>query len=279
MAARTRSGSRRPRRGRSDLLPRVAVALPAIVYAVVITYFGGWVFAGGVFVLGVICLHELFRMYEGLRPVKLAGFAALAGLGVAALLGDERQVLLAMVAFVPVMFLIALAMPEREGVTVTDGMAVTVFGVFWVGMAIAHAILLRETPHGDGIVIDILVGTFVGDTGAYLGGRSFGTRRLAPRISPNKTVEGLLIGFLVAVLATWCAGLYQDWLSQGQALLLGVAVGLAAPLGDLFESQVKRDAGAKDAGGMFGAHGGALDRLDAAFFTLIAGYYVWLALL
>jgi phosphatidate cytidylyltransferase len=279
MAARTRSGSRRPRRGRSDLLPRVAVALPAIVYAVLITYFGGWVFAGGVFVLGVICLHELFRMYEGLRPVKLAGFAALAGLAVAALLGDERQVLLAMVAFVPVMFLIALAMPQREGVTVTDGMAVTVFGVFWVGMAIAHAILLRETPHGDGIVIDILVGTFVGDTGAYLGGRSFGTRRLAPRISPNKTVEGLLIGFLVAVLATWCAGLYQDWLSQGQALLLGVAVGLAAPLGDLFESQVKRDAGAKDAGGMFGAHGGALDRLDAAFFTLIAGYYVWLALL
>jgi phosphatidate cytidylyltransferase len=279
MAARTRSGSRRPRRGRSDLLPRVAVALPAIVYAVLITYFGGWVFAGGVFVLGVICLHELLRMYEGLRPVKLAGFAALAGLGVAALLGDERQVLLAMVAFVPVMFLIALAMPEREGVTVTDGMAVTVFGVFWVGMAIAHAILLRETPHGDGIVIDILVGTFVGDTGAYLGGRSFGTRRLAPRISPNKTVEGLLIGFLVAVLATWCAGLYQDWLSQGQALLLGVAVGLAAPLGDLFESQVKRDAGAKDAGGMFGAHGGALDRLDAAFFTLIAGYYVWLVLL
>jgi phosphatidate cytidylyltransferase len=277
--SRSRSRSRRPRRGRSDLVPRVAVALPAIVYAIVITSFGGWVFAGGVFLLGVICLHELFRMYEHLRPVKLAGFAALAGLAVAALLGDERQVLLASVAFVPVMFLIALAMPQREGVTVTDGMAITVFGVFWVGMAIAHAILLRESPHGDGIVIDVLVGTFVGDTGAYLGGRSFGTRRLAPRISPNKTLEGLVIGFLVAVLATWCAGLYQDWLSHGQALLLGVAVGLAAPLGDLFESQVKRDAGAKDAGGMFGAHGGALDRLDAAFFTLIAGYYVWLALL
>ena len=158
-------------------------------------------------------------------------------------------------------------------------MAITVFGVFWVGMAIAHAILLRGTPHGDGIMIDVLVGTFVGDTGAYLGGRSFGTRRLAPRISPNKTVEGLVIGFVVAVLATWCAGLYQDWLTHGQALLLGVAVGLAAPLGDLFESQVKRDAGAKDAGSAFGAHGGALDRLDAAFFTLIAGYYVWLAML
>jgi len=255
------------------------VALPAIAFAIFIVAYGGWVFAAGALALGILCLHELFRMYEGLRPVKLAGFAALVGLAVAAEAGDERQVLLAAVAFFPVVFLLALAMPQREGVTVTDGMAITVFGVFWVGMAIAHAILLRDTVHGDGIIIDILVGTFVGDTGAYLGGRSFGTRRMAPRISPNKTVEGLVIGFFVAVLATWCAGLYQDWLSHGQALLLGVAVGLAAPLGDLFESQVKRDAGAKDAGRAFGAHGGALDRLDAAFFTLVAGYYVWLALL
>jgi phosphatidate cytidylyltransferase len=274
-----RSRSRRPRRGSSDLPARIAVALPAIAFAIFIVAYGGWVFAAGALALGILCLHELFRMYEGLRPVKLAGFAALVGLAVAAEAGDERQVLLAAVAFVPVVFLLALAMPQREGVTVTDGMAITVFGVFWVGMAIAHAILLRDTVHGDGIIIDILVGTFVGDTGAYLGGRSFGTRRMAPRISPNKTVEGLVIGFFVAVLATWCAGLYQDWLSHGQALLLGVAVGLAAPLGDLFESQVKRDAGAKDAGRAFGAHGGALDRLDAAFFTLVAGYYVWLALL
>ena len=275
----TRARTRRPRRGRSDLMARIAVAVPAIVFAAVIVAYGGWVFTAGAFVLGILCLHELFRMYEGLRPVKLAGFAALAGLALAAQAGGERQVLLAAVASVPLIFLLALAMPRREGVTVTDGLIVTVFGVFWVGMAIAHAILLRDTPHGDGIVIDILVGTFVGDTGAYLGGRSFGTRRLAPRISPNKTVEGLVIGFFVAVLATWCAGLYQDWLSGRDAVILGVAVGLAAPLGDLFESQVKRDAGAKDAGRAFGAHGGALDRLDAAFFTLVAGYYVWLALL
>jgi phosphatidate cytidylyltransferase len=279
MATRRRRSRRRPRRGGSDLPARVAVALPAIAFAIFIVASGGWVFAAGAFLLGIVCLHELFRMFEALRPVKLAGFAALAGLAVAAQAGDERQVLLAAVAFVPLMFLLALAMPSREGVTPTMGMAITTFGVFWIGMAIAHAILLRGTPHGDGIVIDVLVGTFVGDTGAYIGGRSFGTRRLAPRVSPNKTVEGLVIGFLVAVLATWCAGLYQDWLSHGQALLLGVAVGLAAPLGDLFESQVKRDAGAKDAGRAFGAHGGALDRLDAAFFTLVAGYYVWLALL
>jgi len=262
-----------------DLGRRLLIAVPAVAYALFIIIAGGWVFAVGILLMGLICLHELFRMYERARPVRLAGFLALIGLAVAAEAGGERQVLLALVAFVPVLFLLAVAMPSRSSATVTEGMAVTMLGVVWVGMAVAHAILLRDVRHGDAIIIDVLVGTFVGDTGAYLGGRSFGSRRLAPRISPNKTVEGLLCGVLAAVLATWAAGLYQDWLSHGQALLLGLAVGIAAPLGDLFESRVKRDAGAKDAGTLFGAHGGALDRLDAAFFTLVAGYYVWLAML
>ena len=270
---------RRRRRGGSDLGLRLLAAVPAVAYAIFIIVMGGWVFAIGALLLGVVCLHELFRMYETVRPVKLAGFLALGGFAVAALEGGERQVLLALVAFFPLMFLLGLAMPRREGPSLTAGMSITVLGVVWVGMAIAHAILLRETAHGDGIIVDILVGTFLGDTGAYLGGRYFGTRKLSPRISPNKTVEGLVIGFLTAVVATWAAGLYQDWLTHGQALILGAAVGAAAPVGDLLESAVKRDAGTKDAGTLFGAHGGALDRLDAAFFTLVTGYYVWLALM
>jgi phosphatidate cytidylyltransferase len=270
---------RRRRRGGSDLGLRILVAIPAVAYAIFIIIMGEWVFAAGVFLLGVVCLHELFRMYEGVRPIKLAAFLGIAGLAVAALEGGERQVLLALVAFVPVMFLLGMAMPRNEGPSLTAAMSLTTLGVVWIGMAVAHAILLRETPNGLGIIIDILVGTFLGDTGAYLGGRWFGTRRLAPRISPNKTVEGLVIGFITAVIFTWAAGLYQDWLTHGQALILGAAVGATAPLGDLLESAVKRDAGTKDAGTLFGAHGGALDRLDAAFFTLVAGYYVWLAIM
>jgi phosphatidate cytidylyltransferase len=137
--------------------------------------------------------------------------------------------------------------------------------------------MLRGLPHGEGIVIDVLVGTFLGDTGAYLGGRLFGSRPLAPTISPNKTVEGLLSGMACAVAAVWCAGRYQDWLPGTHALVLGVGVALAAPVGDLFESFIKREAGAKDAGRLFGAHGGALDRLDAVLFTAVVGYYIWLA--
>lgn len=258
-----------------DLGPRIVWALPAIAFALFIVISGGWVFALGLLALGLVCLHELYRMYDRVRPVRLAGYLALIGLVIAAQAGEERQVLLALVASIPLVFVLGMTQPSRR---LTASMSLTLFGVFWVGLGIAHAIMLRQTEQGSGIIIDILVGTFIGDTGAYFGGRLLGQRRLAPHISPNKTVEGLLTGMLFAVLGTWAAGLYQDWLSHGQALLLGLAVALTAPIGDLFESKVKRDAGTKDAGGLFGAHGGALDRLDAAFFTLVAGYYVWLAI-
>jgi phosphatidate cytidylyltransferase len=101
----------------------------------------------------------------------------------------------------------------------------------------------------------------------------YGRTRIAPRISPNKTLEGLVAGILGGTLAFWCAGLYQDWLSGVDALVIGVLVALVAPVGDLFESTLKRDLEVKDTGRLFGAHGGVLDRLDAVFFTVVVGYY------
>jgi phosphatidate cytidylyltransferase len=277
--SRSRTRGRQRRNTGSDLLLRILVAIPAVAYAIFIIASGGWVFTIGILVLGLVCLHELFRMYDTVRPIKLAAFVALAGLALAAQEGSERQVLLALVAFVPLMFLLGMAMPRDEGPSLTAAMSLTTFGVVWVGMAIAHAVLLRELPHGGGLVVAVLLGTFIGDTGAYLGGRLFGTRKLAPRISPNKTWEGLIAGVLFATFAVWWYGLSSEWMGGRNGAILGVAIALAAPLGDLLESAVKRDAGTKDAGALFGAHGGALDRLDAAFFTLVTGYYVWLALL
>jgi phosphatidate cytidylyltransferase len=277
--SRRRARRTRRRNSASDLGARIWVAIPAIAFAILIVASGGLVFAAGAVLLGLICLHELFRMYEALRPVRLAGFVGLIGLAAAAHFGGEHQVLLATVAFFPLLFLLALAMPERPGVPLTDGMLITLLGTLWVGLAIAHAIMLRELEHGGGLVLAVLIGTFVGDTAAYLGGRSFGTRPLALKVSPNKTVEGLVCGIVVGALAVWWYGLGSEWMGGGKAILLGLAVAIAAPIGDLFESKIKRDAGTKDAGTLFGAHGGALDRLDAALFSLVAGYYVWLLLL
>ncbi len=280
MASR-RPPSRRPaprrRNTGSDLGRRILVAIPAIAFAITIIYFGGATFAAGALALGLVCIHELFTMLERMRPVRLAGFLGISGLVVAAAAGDERDVLLALVAFLPVLFVLTLASPVRERITLS--LAATVLGVYWIGLGLAHAVLLRGVDHGGALVFMVLLGTFIGDTGAYLGGRAFGTRRLAPRISPNKTWEGLGIGVVICVLAVWYASRTYDgnWITGTEGLLLGLAVALAAPVGDLFESLIKRDVGTKDTGALFGVHGGALDRLDAALFSLIAGYHVWLA--
>lgn len=279
-AVRARGGRRGPRAGTSDLAARVLVAIPAVAFAALIIERGGAFFALGTLALGVVCLHELFSMYDAVRPVRLAAFLTLGGLVAGAALGGEHQVLLATVAFFPVLFVLALAMAERDGPpSLTASMSITVLGTIWIGVAIAHAILLRDLPHGGGLVLAVVMGTFLGDTGAYLGGRLIGTRRLAPRISPNKTWEGLLIGMVVATFTVWWYGLSNEWMGGVRGVLLGLGVAIAAPLGDLFESQVKRDAGSKDAGSLFGAHGGALDRLDAVLFSLPVAYYLWLALL
>jgi phosphatidate cytidylyltransferase len=270
---------RPPRRDTSDLGRRILVAIPAIAFAITIIYFGSATFAAGVLALGLVCMHELFGMLERMRPVRIAGFLGITGLVVAAALGDERDVLFALVAFLPVLFFLTLASPVRERITLS--LAATVLGVYWIGLAVAHAVLLRDLDHGGALVFMVLLGTFAGDTGAYLGGRAFGTRKLAPRISPNKTWEGLGIGIAVCVLVVWYTSRTYDgnWIGGTQGLLLGLAVALSAPVGDLFESMIKRDVGTKDTGGLFGVHGGALDRLDAALFSLIAGYHVWLATL
>ena len=252
------------------------MAIPAALVAIIFIDVGGLAFALFMIALGCVCMHELYQMLERWRPVALAGFAALAGMVLAARFGGQFQVLLVAVATVPVLFLMVIARQSR-GATVA--IAGTLLGVYWIGFAFAHAELLRRTHHGNAIMFDVLIGTFLGDTAAYIGGRAFGRRLLAPAISPNKTVEGLFCGMFMAVLGVFFAGLYQSWLTQGDAILLGLGVAVLGPLGDLFESLIKRDAGTKDAGTLFGAHGGALDRLDGVLFTVVAGYYLWVAVM
>ena len=122
---------------------------------------------------------------------------------------------------VPVLFLAVVARGQTHS---TVAIAGTLLGVYWIGFAFGHAALLRELPHGNAVIIDVLIGTFVGDTAAYAGGRLFGRRPLAPKISPNKTVEGPVLRDADGDPRVFLAGLYQTWLTQGDALLLGVAV-------------------------------------------------------
>jgi len=268
------------RRGGSDLAARVVVAVIAIPIAVVLVLQGGEVLALGLAVLGVIALGELYTLMERVRPPALAGFLTLVALLAAALYGEQRHVLMILAAAFPVTFFLALARPRRANVS--WAIAVTMFGVLWIGLPMVHAIWLRDLSieqdgetivTGMGLLFDVLIATFVGDTFAYFVGRAYGRSQFAPLISPNKTIEGLFGGVVGGTMAFWCAGLYQDWLTGWDALLIGFLVAITAPLGDLFESLVKRDLEVKDTGSLFGAHGGVLDRLDAVLFTVVVGYY------
>jgi phosphatidate cytidylyltransferase len=273
------SRPRRRRRERSDTGARVLAAIPAIAFAIFIVAQGGIVFALGLIALGVLAMAELYAMMSRVRPPSLAGFVTLVALVFTALYGSRSQLPLVLVLSVPLTFFLALLRPRRENVS--WAMAVTFLGIVWIGVAVAHGVLLRETHHGGALVLDVLIGTFIGDTGAYFGGRAWGRRPLAPRISPNKTVEGLLTGIVIGTLAFWLfAVAYQhEWFKGPDALLIGFCVALVGPVGDLFESLIKRDLDVKDTGRFFGAHGGVLDRVDAVLFTLVAGYYVSQAVL
>ena len=265
-----------PRRRRGptgETLKRVLVAIPWIVFAILITAVGGPVFMGAMIGLGVIGLREYFLMVRSYRPIQPAAFLAVPAMIAAAHYGNSFQVLMVAVASFPLLFAFGADRQHRKGITISMG--VTLLGVIWIGLPLVHAVLLRDLPlHGAALLINVLVGTFVTDTAAYATGRLFGSHQITPRLSPNKTVEGLIGGFIIGTMAFWFAGLYQDWLSGIDALIMGACVAALAPVGDLFESMLKRDLGVKDTGSIFGPHGGLLDRLDAVFFTIVVGYYL-----
>jgi phosphatidate cytidylyltransferase len=269
---------REPRRQRNALLSgetarRILVAIPWIAFAIAIVVFGGPVFAVAMAGLGLLCLREYFVMTAPLRPVQMAAYIALVAMVAAAYFGTAFNVLLLATASFPLLFFFGARRRPRDGIVISMG--VTVLGAVWIGLPLVHAVLLRDLPdHGAALLIDVLVGTFATDTAAYATGRMFGSHRITPDLSPNKTIEGLIGGFLIGTMAFWFAGLYQNWLSGADALIIGAAVAAVAPIGDLFASMVKRDLGTKDTGKLFGPHGGLLDRLDAVLFTVVVGYYL-----
>jgi len=268
---------RRKRGLRGETAKRLLVALPWIAFAIAIAIAGGLLFAAAMIAIGAVCLREYLTMTEDSRPIEIPAYVAIAALVLAAHFGTAFNVLMILAASFPLLFFFGAKARHRDGVTVSLG--ITLLGIYWIGIPLVHAVLLRDLPdHGAGLLVDVLVGTFVADTAAYATGRMFGSHKIAPTISPNKTIEGLVGGFLIGTMGFWFAGLYQDWLSGVDALIIGAAVAAVAPIGDLFESMLKRDLGTKDTGTLFGPHGGILDRLDAVFFTIVVGYYLSVAL-
>ncbi len=143
-----------------------------------------------------------------------------------------------------------------------------VLGVAYVGGFLSFAILLRNLPEGRQFFFFLLCTTWVGDSGAYYVGSRFGRRRIAPRISPGKTLEGTVGGIAATVLmAVLGSGWIWPVIPWGSAAVAGVLLALSGLAGDLCESALKRAGAVKDSGGLLPGHGGMLDRLDSLLFA------------
>ena len=170
-------------------------------------------------------------------------------------------------------FLVGAGGPDAR---VVQGVGATLLGIAWVGGFGSFAAAMLRIPDGRALVVIAAVAAVGYDVGGFFIGRNKGQRRLSD-VSPNKTVEGLLGGMVVCVVVVVIAvGSIKlgPWDGYGPALALGLAAAVAAPLGDLCQSLIKRDLGVKDMGTILPGHGGILDRFDAVLFVLPTIYYL-----
>lgn len=283
----------------SELTRRVLFSLVAIPVALGAIWYGDWALAALLAVAAALAANEYFGIARaaGHEPFALTG-AALAGMVPLALHARRLGVFtgdLGTIALVLLLALFALSIWRRwPGGRPLGAVAVTAFGVAYAGVTLGYGYLLRYHPYavgrtaGAALLALPLVLTWTSDIGAYFVGRALGRRKLIPAVSPGKTIAGAVGALVLCMIVAWA---YQRWvlvpaatlalrplapaLAASGALLFGAIISVAAQVGDLAESLIKRESGVKDSSQLLPGHGGVLDRLDSLFFVLPVAYLVF----
>jgi phosphatidate cytidylyltransferase len=274
----------------SETATRFLVAVVGVPLAIGAVAAGGWVLTGLLALIATLVALEFYRLAErkGVRPLAVVGavvaalFVVLAGLDPTR--GPETSGFATLVVLSTLGISTAVIWARGvEGQPLLTA-SVTLSGAVYAGALLSFGLFLRHLPgvegvwHGTALVFAPVLLTWASDTFAYFVGRAFGRRKLIPRVSPGKTVEGALGAVagsvVVAIAYSYVLALFPTYrIGIGQAVLLGLLVSVAAQVGDLAESLLKRDAAVKDSGSLLPGHGGALDRFDSLLFTLPLGYF------
>jgi phosphatidate cytidylyltransferase len=241
----------------SQFVSRLVVAAVAAPVVLGLVYLGGWWVFGLTTFAALIALHEFWVLAKSLSPLAPAGYIG----ALLALAGAESGGISWMVGGVMTTLALAFLLKgiSEARQTATTSISATAMGAVWIGLGLSFMILIRAFPiHGRLAAFTVVLAVWGGDTFAYFVGRLFGRHKLAPTTSPGKTWEGFIGGAAATIFIVFVALYKQHFLTMGQSVVLGVVIAVAAPVGDLFESLLKRDMSVKDTGRLLGGHGGVL---------------------
>lgn len=256
-----------------NLINRVLVGVVGLPIVLALVWAGGWWLFALIALAGLVALDEYWRMTRPLRPLAVAGYCGAALALVGAELGGLDWALAGTLATLPLAFLLKGIAETKT--TTAAAVATTFLGAGWIGLGLAFALLLRAIPaHAVLTLYTVLLAVWANDTFAYFGGRLLGRHRLAPVVSPGKTWEGFAFGTVASVAVAFFAMYDAHFLLIWQSIVLGAVIAVVGPIGDLFESALKRDMQVKDTGRVLGGHGGMLDRIDALLFAVVASYFL-----
>jgi len=255
----------------TNFASRLLVAVIGLPLVLGMLWLGGWWLFTLVAVASCVAVHEFVTTARPLRPLAPAVYAGV----LLALFGAEKGGVVWLLGGFCATFVLAFVLHAVSSTRAPTTAAVgsTVLGSAWIGLGLG-SLLMHD--HGRLIAFAVVLTAFAAATFAYFGGRLLGRHKLAPRLSPNKSWEGLLIGAFAGVFVSFIAlwDTRNDYLSVWQAIVLGVVLVVAEVMGDLFESAVKRDLEVKDTGRLLGGHGGMLDRIDGLLFAAPAAFFL-----
>ena len=222
-----------------------------------------------------IGLYEFYRMIEkgGLGCYKWAGI--ILGILLSAAIFKGAYINLVIASSVIILFIIRIFEGNTSDNTFSY-VSNTIFGIVYVSFLMSYLGVIRASgDNGRELIFFVLLITWMGDTTAYYGGKGFGKHKLAPAISPKKTVEGAIIGLIGSIVGAIIAKSWFLDISILNAIAAGILIGVFGQFGDLSESIIKRNLQVKDSGGIIPGHGGILDRVDSLLFSAPVFYYYY----
>ncbi len=268
------------------MVKRTFTAIVGITAAFFLIRSGGLIFASAVLILAIIGWHEFRSMMlsKGYKVYYLTSGTAVALLSILPAFGYRDTTVPILTAAIISIMLEGLYYHKRGNWA--PEVALSSFSVLYIGLLFSHFIMLREIsssavnvigigsmPLGEVFLWLVLFGTWASDTFAYIFGCAFGRRPLCQAVSPKKSIEGAVAGFLGCILVVLYLGTYLLGFVFIKTFILSILIGVFAPLGDLVESLLKRSFGVKDSGNIFPGHGGVLDRFDSVLFAIPITYY------